>query len=312
MISLVVPAMNEAEGIDAFYLRASAVLRGLDALDHEIIFIDDGSTDQTFAALSRIAAADPRVRVIKFSRNFGHQVAITAGIDHARGECIVIIDSDLQDPPEVIPAMVAKWREGSDVVYGQRSERVGETGFKLVTANAFYRLLRYLTRMDIPVDVGDFRLLSARAAGHLRDMREKDRFVRGLVSWIGFRQTPVPYRREARHAGSTKYPFRKMLRFAIDGITSFSIAPLRVASWFGFVASLLAFTYIASVPIQWYLGITVSGFATIVVAILFLGGVQLICLGIIGEYVGRLYTELKPRPMYIVEESIGGDAGPRP
>jgi dolichol-phosphate mannosyltransferase len=275
------------------------------------VFVDDGSSDGTFDRLTAIAAADPHVRVVKFSRNFGHQVAITAGLDHARGDCIAVIDADLQDPPEVIPSMVEKWREGYDVVYGQRGHREGESGFKLVTAAVFYRLLRRMTRMDIPVDVGDFRLLSRRAADQLRAMREKDRFVRGLVSWIGFRQTPVVYRREPRFAGETKYPLRKMLRFAIDGITSFSTAPLRVASWMGFLASFLAFAYIVSVPVQWYLGITVSGFATIIVAILFLGGVQLICLGIIGEYVGRIFNEIKPRPMYIVERTVGvaeGDA----
>ena len=304
IISVVVPVMNEAESIEAFYERTSAMLRNMDASDYELIFVEDGSRDRTYDILSAFAAVDPRVRIIKFSRNFGHQVAITAGIDLARGDCIVVIDADLQDPPEVIPEMVTKWREGFDVVYGQRIERVGESAFKRQTAALFYRVLRGVTHMDIPLDVGDFRLMSRRAADHLRAMREKDRFVRGLVSWIGFRQAPVLYRREARFAGSTKYPFRKMLRFAIDGITSFSTAPLRIATWFGFAASFLSFAYIASVPFQWYFGITVSGFATIVVSILFLGGVQLICLGIIGEYVGRIYTELKPRPMYIIEQDV--------
>ncbi|MEQ1691089.1 MAG: glycosyltransferase family 2 protein [Gemmatimonas sp.] len=304
MVSLIVPAMNEADGIGEFCRRASAMLRGLDGLDYELVFVDDGSTDATFEKLCALAAADSRIRVIKFSRNFGHQVAITAGLDAARGDCLVVIDADLQDPPEVIPEMIDKWHEGFDVVYAQRLAREGESGFKRMTAAAFYRLFRGVTRMDIPVDVGDFRLMSRRAADHLRSMREKDRFVRGLVSWIGFRQIPVHYRRDARFAGTTKYPFRKMLRFAIDAITSFSTAPLRIATWFGFMASMLAFAYVASVPFQWYFGITVSGFATIVMSILFLGGVQLICLGIIGEYVGRIYTELKPRPMYIVEQTV--------
>lgn len=312
LVSLIVPAMNEAEGIGEFHRRAIAMLRGLDGADHEIVYVDDGSKDETFARMSEFAAADPHVRVVKFSRNFGHQVAITAGLDHATGDCVAVIDADLQDPPEVIPDMVAKWREGFDVVYGQRAQREGESGFKLVTAALFYRLLRRITRMDIPVDVGDFRLMSRRAADQLRAMREKDRFVRGLVSWIGFRQTPVLYKREARFAGSTKYPFRKMLRFALDGITSFSTAPLKLATWIGFWVSGVAFAYIVSVPVQWYLGITVHGFSTIIVAVLFLGGVQLICLGIIGEYIGRIFNEIKPRPMYIVERVVGGAAATPP
>jgi dolichol-phosphate mannosyltransferase len=216
-----------------------------------------------------------------------------------------VIDADLQDPPEVIGEMVAKWREGFDVVFGVRSDRDGEGRLKLLTASAFYRLLNAVTKIHIPVDVGDFRLLSRRAADHLVRLREHDRFVRGLVSWIGFRQTGVVYERDKRHAGETKYPYRKMFKFALDGITSFSAMPLKLATWMGYAASMLAFLYLASVFVQKLLGHTVEGWATIMVAVLFLGGIQLIGLGIIGEYVGRIYTESKGRPLYIVDELIG-------
>jgi len=306
LLSVVVPAMNEAEGIGEFHRRTSSVLGGVEDLEYEIVYVDDGSTDETWDRLAALAAGDHHVRVLKLSRNFGHQIAISAGLDRARGDAIVVIDSDLQDPPEVIPAMVARWREGYDVVYGRRSQRAGESRFKLVTAAAFYRIFRRLTKLDIPLDVGDFRLVSRRVADELRSMREKDRFVRGLVSWVGFRQVAVEYERDARFAGTTKYPLRKMLRFALDGITSFTTSPLRLASWLGFLASFLAFLYLLSVPIQWLFHVTVPGFSTIMVAILFLGGVQLICLGIIGEYIGRIFNETKPRPLYIVAETAGG------
>ncbi|MGH7340359.1 MAG: glycosyltransferase family 2 protein, partial [Candidatus Rokuibacteriota bacterium] len=251
------------------------------------------------------STTDPRVRLIKFSRNFGHQIAITAGIDYARGDCVVVIDADLQDPPEVIAPMVEKWREGYDVVYGLRADRAGEGRLKLATAAMFYRLLRRLTRIDIPVDVGDFRLMSRRATDQLKQLREKDRFVRGLVTWIGFRQTGVPYLRDRRYAGETKYTYGKMIKFALDGITSFSTVPLRLATWLGYGASAFAFLYLLSVFVQKAIGITIEGWATVMVAMLFLGGVQLVCLGIIGEYLGRVFNELKPRPMYVIEELRG-------
>ena len=308
LLSVVVPVYNEVDGIDAFYERATAVCVGLEGLDYELLFVDDGSSDGSLKRLQEIAARDPAVRVIKFSRNFGHQIAITAGIDHARGDAIVVIDADLQDPPETIADFVDKWREGHDVVYGVRASRDGETRAKLWTATVFYRLLRRFTNVEIPVDVGDFRLMSRRSARVLKGMREKDRFVRGLVSWMGYQQVGVPYHREARHAGETKYPYRKMVKFAVDGITSFSSAPLRLASWLGYLASFLAFAYLASVFIQKAMGATIQGWATIMVAMLFLGGVQLICLGIIGEYIGRIFTEIKPRPMYVVEEIYGVEA----
>jgi dolichol-phosphate mannosyltransferase len=218
-----------------------------------------------------------------------------------------VIDADLQDPPELIESMVEKWREGYDVVYGIRTDREGERPMKLITASAFYRLLGIVSDIEIPASVGDFRLLSRRAVDQLRKLREKDRFMRGLVSWIGFRQTGVAYSRDKRYAGKTKYPYRKMIRFAFDGIFSFSTAPLKLATWVGYAASLLAFLYLISVFVQKALGYTVEGWATIMVALLFLGGVQLICIGILGEYLGRLFNEVKPRPMYILEETLGID-----
>ena len=313
LLSVVVPVFNESAVIDAFYRRASKALAAIPACEYELIFVDDGSRDDSYQQLAALAARDAHVRVIKFSRNFGHQIAITAGMDYARGDCVAVIDADLQDPPEVLAQMVEQWRQGFDVVYGLRGDREGEGALKLLTAKVFYRLLRRLTRVEIPVDVGDFRLLSRRATEQLKQMREKDRFVRGLVSWIGFRQTGVTYHREKRFAGVTKYPYSKMVKFALDGITSFSTVPLKIATWMGYGASGLAFLYLVSVFIQKLLGITVQGWATVMVAMLFLGGVQLICLGIIGEYLGRVFTELKPRPMYVVEEIVGLSADtPRP
>jgi polyisoprenyl-phosphate glycosyltransferase len=311
LISLVVPVYDESPVIRAFYDRATAVLAGLPGFDYELLFVDDGSTDDSYAQLRALASRDPRVRVVKFSRNFGHQIAISAGIDRARGDAVVIIDVDLQDPPEVVPLMIEKWREGFEVVYGQRMGRDGETLMKRVTAAMFYRLLARVSRVEIPGGVGDFRLMSRRAVDELKQLREKDRFVRGLVSWIGFRQTGIEYRREKRYAGKTKYPYRKMIQFAIDGLASFSTAPLRLATWLGYGASCLAFLYLIGVFVQKMMGITVQGWATIMVALTFLGGVQLICLGILGEYLGRIFNEIKPRPMYIVEEEVdhGARAG---
>ena len=305
------PSTTSAEVIGVFNDRATRTLAALEGYDYEIIFIDDGSRDGSYQLLGGFAAANPRLRVLKFSRNFGHQIAITAGIDHARGDCVVVIDADLQDPPEVVPAMIARWREGFDVVYGVRAEREGEGAMKLFTASAFYRILGRLTNIQIPADVGDFRLMSRRAAEQLKQLREKDRFVRGLVSWIGFKQTGLTYSRDKRFAGETKYPYRKMIKFAFDGITSFSTVPLKLATWSGYAASLLAFLYLLSVFVQKLLGYTVEGWATIMVAVLFLGGVQLVCLGILGEYLGRIFNEVKPRPMYVVEEILQSSPDPK-
>ncbi len=301
LISVVVPVFNEIEVIDACYARLTGVMQALEDFDYELVFVDDGSSDDTHARLVTFHESDPHLKIVKFSRNFGHQVAVTAGVDEASGDAVVIIDADMQDPPEVIPQMVGKWQEGFDVVYGVRVRRTGESRLKLMTAAAFYRLLRRFTNIEIPADVGDFRLMSARAAAQLRKLREKDRFVRGLVSWVGFRQVGLPYERESRLAGETKYPYSKMLKFAVDGITSFSNLPLKLASWLGYLASFLAFLYLLSVFVQRALGYTVEGWATIMVAMLFMGGVQLICIGIIGEYIGRIFNETKGRPMYVIE-----------
>jgi dolichol-phosphate mannosyltransferase len=298
----VAPVFNEVEGIEAFYDRVRSVLESLDFISYELIFVDDGSSDGSYEKLRGLAKWNPNVKIIKFSRNFGHQVAITAGIDNAKGDAVVVIDSDLQDPPELIEDFVGKWQEGFDVVYGVRQRREGESKAKLLTAHLFYRVLKFLINIEIPVDVGDFRLMSRRAVDHFKNFREKDRFVRGLVSWIGFKQIGVEYSREHRYAGETKYPYRKMIKFALDGITSFSTAPLRLATWLGYGASFLAFLYALSVFVQKALGITVQGWATMMVAMLFLGGVQLISIGIVGEYLGRIFNEVKQRPLYVVDE----------
>jgi dolichol-phosphate mannosyltransferase len=284
------------------YDRLKKVLNSLNSFFHEIIFVDDGSQDASYAKLKKIANDDMAVKILKFSRNFGHQIAITAGLDTSQGDAVVLIDADLQDPPEVITKFVEKWQEGYDVVYGVREKRAGESKMKLITAALFYRILKMLTKVDIPVDVGDFRLMSKRVVEKFRELRERDRFVRGLISWVGFKQTGVHYRRTERYAGETKYPYRKMIKFALDGITSFSGIPLQLATWLGYLASFLAFVYLCSVFVQKALGITVQGWATIMAGMLFLGGVQLICMGIIGEYINRIFTEIKQRPIYVLEE----------
>ena len=304
LVSLVVPVFNESEVIATFYDRATKAMAAVPGMSYEILFIDDGSRDDSYRKLASFAAVNPCIRVLKLSRNFGHQVAISAGIDHARGDCVVVIDADLQDPPEVIAGMVEQWRQGFDVVYGVRSDRAGETAIKLATASMFYRLLGRLTNIHIPANVGDFRLMSRRVVDQLKQLREKDRFVRGLVSWVGFSQTGLTYKRDARYAGETKYPFRKMLKFSFDGITSFSTVPLKLATWLGSATAILAVLYLLSVFVQKLLGYTVEGWATIMVAILFIGSVQLICLGILGEYLGRIFNEVKPRPMYVLEEQL--------
>lgn len=298
------PVFNEIDSIDAFYERMVETIESLESISYELIFADDGSEDGSYQKLVYLANINPNIRIIKFSRNFGHQAAITSGIDISKGDAVVVIDADLQDPPEVIKKFVEKWEEGYDVVYGVRKKRSGESKMKLLTASLFYRILKALTKIEIPVDVGDFRLMSKRAVIHFRELRERDRFVRGLVSWLGFKQIGVPYFRAKRYAGTTKFPYRKMIKFALDGITSFSSIPLKFSTWLGYSASLLAFIYMISVFFQRFLGYTdkVPGWATIMVGMLFLGGVQLICLGIIGEYIGRIFNEIKQRPMYVIEE----------
>lgn len=307
LLSVVVPVYNEKEGLQEFYDRTKRVLLDVNGLDHEIIFVDDGSCDGSAQVITQFVGQDARVRLLKLSRNFGHQIAITAGIDAACGNAVVVIDADLQDPPEVILRFIEKWKEGYDVVYGVRETRDGETLLKVWTASIFYRILKALVNLDIPVDVGDFRLMSRRVVEHLKAMQERDRFVRGLVSWIGFRQIGLTYRRDKRYAGETKYPYRKMIRFALDGITSFSSIPLKMATIMGYLTSLIAFAYACSVIVQKFMGYTVQGWATIMVGLLFLGGVQLICLGILGEYIGRIFNETKGRPLYIIDREARSD-----
>ena len=306
-LSVVIPAFNEERNVAPMHERLVAALdEVVDGL--EILYVDDGSADATWDRVQALATVDPRVRGLRFARNFGHQAALTAGVDAARGKALVIIDGDLQDPPEVIPEMVARWREGFEVVYGQREEREGETWFKLMTAKAFYRILRGITHIEIPVDTGDFRLMGPRAVEAFRALPERNRFIRGLVSWIGFSQTAVLYKRQARQVGETKFPVRKMLRFALDGITSFSFFPLRLATWTGFAVSLFAFLYIVVVLVLKATGVSWLGYTSLMASILFLGGVQLLMIGIMGEYLARIFDEVKRRPLYLVGESTDGES----
>ncbi|MGI6707064.1 MAG: glycosyltransferase family 2 protein [Clostridia bacterium] len=303
--SVVIPMYNEEAVIEETYKRLKRVMDGTGE-SYELLFVNDGSRDRSAAIIKELAGRDSTVRLIDFSRNFGHQAAVTAGLDAAAGDAIVIIDADLQDPPEVIPQMLAKWREGYDVVYGKRLKRQGETFFKRMTAFAFYRLLRALTDCDIPVDTGDFRLIDRKVCNVIKNLHEKNRFLRGLVSWVGFRQAPVEYVRDERWAGETKYPLKKMLKFASDGIISFSYKPLRLATYLGFFLSAASFFYLLVVLYKkWFTQDTVAGWASIVGINLLFNGIVLMMLGIIGEYIGRIYEEAKNRPLYIIREKIG-------
>jgi dolichol-phosphate mannosyltransferase len=297
LLSVVAPVYNEEETIGEFHRRVSEALA---ALEFELIVIDDGSSDESPRLLAEIAATDPRVRVVTLSRNFGHQAAITAGLDHARGDVTVIIDADLQDPPELIPEMVARWREGFEIVYAVRRERAGETRFKLTTARWFYRLFGRVSKIPLEQNSGDFRLLGRTALESINAMRERARFLRGMTSWVGFQQTAVPYERDARYAGETKYPMRKMLRFSLDAISSFSNLPLQAATLLGFAFSCVAFIGIPVAIGFRIAGEFVPGVTTVLLVVLLLGGIQLITVGIIGEYLGRVYDEVKGRPLYIV------------
>lgn len=306
LISVVVPCYNEEDVIRETHARLAAVLARLDGVGFEIIYTDDGSRDRTPELLQQIQAGDPHVRVLRLSRNFGHQIALTAGLEHAAGAAVVVIDADLQDPPEVIPEMVARWRDGYEVVYGMRTDRPGETSFKLWTAKIFYRLMNRLSETKMPLDAGDFRLMDRKVVAALLAMPERDRFLRGMVSWVGFRQVALLYARAPRHAGVGKYPFWKMVRFAADGVLSFSLMPLRLAVLTGFLAIGMALAgIIYAVLLRLYTTDWVRGWASIFVAVLFMGGVQLISLGIIGEYIGRIYGEVKHRPLYLLREKLG-------
>ena len=306
LLSVIVPCHNEEEVLRETNRRLFLALDKI-PMQLEIIYVDDGSTDSTAEILRDLQNGDHRVRVVRFSRNFGHQMAITAGIEHASGDAVVIIDADLQDPPEVILDFLDKWMDGFDVVYGVRTEREGESAFKLWTAKYFYRFIGKLSDTEIPLDTGDFRLMDRRVVDALLAMPERDRYVRGMVSWIGFSQTAAPYRRAARVAGATKFSLIKMLRFATDGFVSFSTLPLRLATWVGFAASAVAILGILIAVFERIFGAPglVKGWASLVIAVLFIGGVQLICMGIIGEYVGRIYGESKRRPLYVVSERMG-------
>jgi len=307
-LSVVVPLYNEADNVEELLRRIGQVIAGLSVApaSYEVILVDDGSRDATLEKLRRAAHADAHLRVLSLSRNFGHQIAATAGLDAARGDAVILMDGDLQDPPELIDEFLAKFREGYDVVYATRRRRSGESRFKLFTAAIFYRLIRRLTNVSIPVDTGDFRLMSRRVVAALRDSRERHRFIRGLVSWVGYKQTGIEYDRAERHSGESKYPVSKMFKFAIDGITAFSEIPLRLATWFGFIVSVLAFLVgVYEVTLRIFTGYNLPGYTSTIVAILFLGGVQLITIGILGEYVGRIYDEIKGRPLYLVAENVG-------
>jgi len=303
--SIVVPVYNEEQVLAETYKRLKKVMDSTGE-KYELLFVNDGSGDRSAVMIQEFCRRDQKVRLINFARNFGHQLAISAGMDYASGEAIVVIDADLQDPPEVILQMIEKWKAGCDVVYGKRVERKGETFFKKITAAVFYRLLRLMTDVDIPVDAGDFRLLDRKVCQEIKKMREKSRYIRGLVSWVGFRQETVEYVREERWAGETKYPLRKMIKFALDAVTSFSYKPLKLATYVGFVLSLGSFVYLSVVLYQkLFTTNVVPGWASIVTINLFFNGVILIILGIIGEYIGRIYDETKNRPLYIVKEKIG-------
>lgn len=303
--SVVVPVYNEEKVVKECYFRLKYVMDSTQE-PYEIIFVNDGSIDNTYKILSEICEADKNVKCIDFSRNFGHQLAITAGMNYSVGEAIVVIDADLQDPPEVILEMLKKWKEGYQVVYGKRLKRKGETIFKRVTAKLFYRILRKLTDVDIPVDAGDFRLIDRCVCNALNRINEKNRYVRGIISWLGFKTTYVEFEREKRFAGETKYPLKKMIKFATDAIISFSYKPLKMISYFGILLSAGAFIYLLYTLISYATGLinTVVGWMSTIAILLFFNGIILWFLGVMGEYVGRIYDEVKARPLYIVNEFI--------
>jgi len=304
--SLIVPIFNEEETLPALYERVVRVMDGLDG-DSELLLVNDGSRDGSLALLRQLQSQDARVCYLSLARNFGHQIAVTAGLNFARGQAAVILDADLQDPPELIPELIRRWREGYQVVYAQRTKRKREGWFKKLTAYAFYRLLRRLADVDIPADTGDFCLMDRQVIDLLNAMPERNRYIRGLRSWVGFRQTSVYFEREPRFAGEVKYTFRKSFRLAVNSLVSFSIVPLRLSTYLGLFSALMALGMVGLV-FYWRLyqpASRLTGLAAIVIAILFLGSVQLICIGILGEYIGRIYEEVKGRPLYTVAEAAG-------
>ncbi|HUH81554.1 MAG TPA: glycosyltransferase family 2 protein [Solirubrobacteraceae bacterium] len=306
LLSVVAPIYNEQELVEEFVNRTRAAVADF---EYELVLVNDGSSDASGEILDHIARVDPRVRVIHLSRNFGHQAALTAGLEHAAGDAVAMIDADLQDPPELIPDMIARWSQGADVVYAVRQQREGETAFKLATARWFYKLFDKLAQVDLEPNSGDFRLLDRLALDALLTMTERSRFLRGMTVWVGFNQTAVSYERDARAAGETKYTVRRMLRFSLDAITSFSHLPLQLATYAGMLSAGVAFIAIPVVVLLRLLGSYLPGFGSITIAILLLGGIQLIALGLIGEYVGRIYDEVKHRPLYIVREELNRPSG---
>lgn len=304
--SIIAPCFNEEGVLHELHRRLVEVMDQTGET-WELVLVNDGSRDRTPELMRELRAQDERVKVVDFARNFGHQIAVTAGLDFVRGDAIIIIDADLQDPPELILQMIAKWKQGFEVVYAVRTKRQGETWFKEFTAKLFYRIIYRITDVKIPLDTGDFRLMDRKVVEAIKQMRERHRFIRGMTSWVGFKQTGVEYERQVRYAGETHYPFRKMLKFAIDAITSFSYAPLQVATYLGFVVATISALFVIFVIFArlFMEDHPFLGQATTLVVVLFLGGVQLITLGIIGEYLGRIYDEVKGRPLYLVRQALG-------
>jgi glycosyltransferase involved in cell wall biosynthesis len=312
-LSIVVPCFNEEECLRPLHARVTAAARDCFGSDYELLLVNDGSRDSSWALMEALAADDPQLVAINLSRNHGHQLALTAGLDLSRGEHILIVDADLQDPPELLGAMLETMRrEGADVVYGVRRSRAGESSFKKATAHGFYRLLASATDVDIPVDTGDFRLMTRRALNVLLAMPEQARFIRGMVAWIGFKQIPIPYDRDERFAGTSKYPIGKMVRFALDALTSFSSAPLKLASHAGLALSLGSLLIVAYILYGWITGRSAPGWTSVMLVVVVLGAVQMFVLGLMGEYIGRLYSQAKQRPLYIVQAITGGEARPAP
>jgi dolichol-phosphate mannosyltransferase len=307
-LSVVSPCYNEEGSLSELYRRLTAVCKGQAGEDYEIVLIDDGSSDHTRSLITQLSSDDPHVVGVLLSRNHGHQLALSAGLQVCRGERVLIIDADLQDPPELLGDMMKLMDEGADVVYGQRRERRGESPFKKLSAMLFYRLLNRLVDIKIPIDTGDFRLMSRRTLDELNRMPERHRFIRGMVSWIGFQQVPLLYERHERFAGETKYPFRKMMRFAIDAISGFSIVPLRIATYLGFFCSILGLLFFGYTAYSYFAGIAIQGWTTLMTVVLILGSGQLLVLGVIGEYLGRLYIQSKSRPLFIIEKVVRGTA----
>ena len=305
VLSVVVPAYNEEEGLLAFHQRLVAVLDGID-MATEIVYVNDGSKDGTLTIMHSLHIDDPRVSVVDLSRNYGKEIALTAGIDHARGDAVVVIDADLQDPPELISELVRAWHAGHDVVYGKRISREGESLIKKTTAHAFYKLMQQLSHVRIPADTGDFRLLSRRVVDALKQLREQHRFMKGLFAWVGYSQHAVSYRRDPRFAGRTKWNYWRLWNFALEGITSFSNAPLKLSTYFGLIVGTIAFVYgVWIIAKTLFFGEVVRGYPTLMVVVLFLGGTQLVAIGILGEYIGRMFDETKNRPLYFLNAYLG-------